>query len=418
MPELNQFTGARCKQPIILCFIRLSCSRNRMSQKNLDFHLIGLSTLRGIGAIMVITCHIIELPNLKITNQMATLIHYFGYTMPLFFALSGFFLSYVYRIKSFNRTFLLTFWAKRFFRIAPLFYFMLFIWISFFFVMQSVKPHISDIFLNITFTYGFIPGKHASTVWAGWTLGVEAIFYLIFPILAICAHRIYSSILIWVFVCFFSGIVHDVLSQLDGMTTIIAGHPETSYAHLNAINQLSFFIAGIAAYRVWEADRFRHSVSLGLIYSGLAFFSITVIVSLPIINKTLSSISYFYLVHNIWGLIILLIILSVCYWPNRLYTNSITSFLGDISYSLYLIHPFFIYCLMLLGIYDFINGFTNGYSTLISWTITLLALIPISFLSYKFIEKPGITLGKKLIEDRLTLFNNLKFKSVFQITGL
>lgn len=75
------------------------------------------------------------------------------------------------------------FYIGRFFRIAPLFY----LCISFYLIAMPLwydtKIEVADLLANLTFSFGLIPGKHESIVWAGWSIGVEWIFYFLFPYL-------------------------------------------------------------------------------------------------------------------------------------------------------------------------------------------------------------------------------------------
>lgn len=94
-----------------------------------------------------------------------------------------------------------------------------------------------------------------------------------------------------------------------------------------------------------------------------------------------------------------LLILSLSLTPNRFIVNKFTQFFGTISYSLYLIHPFIIDPLK--PVYAFIYDHTI-YSTDISLflciLLTLLIATPISLLTYRLIETPGIRWGKEVLK--------------------
>lgn len=76
---------------------------------------------------------------------------------------------------------ILGFAIRRFFRIAPLFYLMI-VFMSY----RNISGVVIDwksISLNILFLFNLVPGYQVSIVPAGWTIGVEMVFYLIFPVL-------------------------------------------------------------------------------------------------------------------------------------------------------------------------------------------------------------------------------------------
>jgi peptidoglycan/LPS O-acetylase OafA/YrhL len=112
--------------------------------------------------------------------------------VPLFFALSAFSLLYGYSSRLFEAESLQRFYVRRLFRILPLFYVMLAIYVCLEKILGSDLSN-SEILLNITFLFPFLPGKHESIVWAGWSLGVEWLFYATFPIFALLARRITLS---------------------------------------------------------------------------------------------------------------------------------------------------------------------------------------------------------------------------------
>ncbi len=80
--------------------------------------------------------------------------------------------------------------------------------------------------------------------------------------------------------------------------------------------------------------------------------------------------------------------------------SSILKFLGEISYSTYLIHGILIFIVMYFGF-----GFKKvAYLTPLEYCITIFFLTPfliiISSLTYRFIEKPGMNLSKKMMTNK------------------
>jgi peptidoglycan/LPS O-acetylase OafA/YrhL len=105
----------------------------------------------------------------------------------------------------------------------------------------------------------------------------------------------------------------------------------------------------------------------------------------------------------IWGKTILrgicfsLIVLGLGLQPFNFLINSKTAYLGKASYSMYLFHPILIFTI--IPVYRWLYSFTPydilGY--LASLLITLIPLVFISLISYRYIERQGIFLGEKLI---------------------
>ena len=81
------------------------------------------------------------------------------------------------------------FYIKRFFRIAPLYYFSIAIYALCEHFARSVHGHVvgshsfSDVLANVVFIHGWVPTAINSVVPGGWSIGVEMFFYLIAPLL-------------------------------------------------------------------------------------------------------------------------------------------------------------------------------------------------------------------------------------------
>ena len=115
---------------------------------------------------------------------------------------------------------------------------------------------VTNILLNILFAYGLIPGKHESLVMAGWSIGVEMVFYVCFPIVSILVAGVLSGTVIFIFSAFLSAIAYSTLQQAE----------LGSFAYMNLITQLPFFMAGILGYRIWQHSKFKTAHGLVLFF--------------------------------------------------------------------------------------------------------------------------------------------------------
>lgn len=142
----------------------------------------GLHVLRGLAAVSVVFFHsahmapVADVGVLKIVNE-------FGSGVTLFFILSGFSLTLSNAGQTEQPGWIRSYAIKRFFRIAPLWYFMVAVSGVYQYFEYGAPFKAGPLSWHILPIFGFIPGEHASRVWAGWTIGVEVIFYTIFPLL-------------------------------------------------------------------------------------------------------------------------------------------------------------------------------------------------------------------------------------------
>jgi len=104
-----------------------------------------------------------------------------------FFIISGFCFFYLYGAETLTGQGLWNFHLKRFFRIAPLYY--LAVAANVILDLQAGPQHTPRMILeNASFTFGLIHPNH-SLVTGGWSIGLEYVFYFAFPFLAWAASR-------------------------------------------------------------------------------------------------------------------------------------------------------------------------------------------------------------------------------------
>lgn len=159
-----------------------------------DKLLPGIHGLRGVAAIAIVFYHIVHIAKIPIPESFAFVSSMFGMGVQLFFAVSAFSLMHSTEHTMHRAAWAAEYFVKRFFRIAPLFYCILpgmVLW-------QLIKPHslrvdFDVLLLNVTFAFGFAPWS--SIVWGGWTIGVEMLFYVIFPVLLLTVRTAFATFL-------------------------------------------------------------------------------------------------------------------------------------------------------------------------------------------------------------------------------
>ena len=79
---------------------------------------------------------------------------------------------------------------------------------------------------------------------------------------------------------------------------------------------------------------------------------------------------------------------------NRIFLHPSSKFLADLSYSVYLVH-----WVMMLPLFAYV--LQGGQLSLPEWagytTLLLMPVIALAYMTYRFIELPGIQLGKSII---------------------
>jgi peptidoglycan/LPS O-acetylase OafA/YrhL len=98
------------------------------------------------------------------------------------------------------------------------------------------------------------------------------------------------------------------------------------------------------------------------------------------------------------GIIFSILLLGLTISPLELFVNRGTRFFGEISYSLYLNHPPLVF--LLIPAYRAVYG-VRTLSTLqfgACLLLTVALLTALSYCSYRFIERPGMRLGSRLIK--------------------
>lgn len=304
------------------------------------------------------------------------MIQTFYLSVLLFFVLSAFTLSHSNQVAPTTYAAYLT---RRFFRIAPLFYIVL-AWN----LDRVGYPGAAVLLANLTFTFNLMPGQEQSLVWAGWSVGVEMLFYLILPLLLLSCRDVSRTLGILVATTVLSILLWWRLDSDPALSS--------SYAYVFIGSNLAIFCAGIFGYRLYSAVK----------GSALATREVLMATSMGLL--LVASLDPAYLQYKAAGAYFTMWALAfatLCVWqaafPARLLVSKAIQWLGDRSYSIYLLHPIVIE--LSRPIYRAIElelgieGMALYFATL---TVTLPILFALAEGTYRFIEIPGMRMGTSL----------------------
>ncbi len=283
---------------------------------------------------------------------------------------------------------ILSFFIRRFFRIAPAFYLAIIIYTLYSGLSARYwAPNgLEWWYLPLTalFLHGWHPETIQSVVPGGWSIAVEMTFYLFVPFLFSILKSIHSTLI----ALFLSLTLAKVLS-IAVTYFWLPYYPEhqqylvSSYSFLWFFSQLPVFILGILLFHIIKRYP-KGDSAIALLLLLLSF-------SLLVAFLTSSFIPRYFL----YGIAFLLFSLSLHYSAPRVLVNPVTVLIGRLSFSIYLVH------FMVLNIVEnvFVDGFilAGNSGFVLAFLLVLILSVCISYITYKVVEIPGINLGKRLI---------------------
>jgi peptidoglycan/LPS O-acetylase OafA/YrhL len=344
----------------------------------------GLDALRGLAATGVVAVHAMLI--LPIGDGIGLWMLYFVLGVPLFFIISAISLSAAYQNTLATRADLKRYAIRRFFRIAPLFYIMLVAWILYYSSLGGSAGRPEAILANILFVFSLIPKLQTSIVPAGWSIGVEMMFYAVFPLL-VWRSGIRSALAALV--------VFGTASW--ALNTYPYGDMPRYFFWTHPLTNAPYFCLGLVVWRVYVRLQHSKRAALSPVLLGLGVaLALGMIQFGPAISRTQTQdLPVPMLLIFGWGAAFSLIVLSQALRPTVVLVNPVTAFMGKISYSLYLSHPLLIYA---SGITIWAASLAPAPSLVIPFVVsmTLAVAIPLAWLLYVIVEAPFIAIGRRL----------------------
>ena len=314
--------------------------------------------LRLILAVLVFFAHWNTLTSQDISNQ---LFHLSGYAVHMFFIVSGFLIFWSFDADQNKKRF----YIKRFFRIFPLYAFLIILQTLFFigFSDGSTFEVIKYFIANIFFLNFLAPsvGSTLSSLEVNaingslWTLKNEVVFYLIVPLLFMFYKKWGGYILL---ILYSLSVVYMFAVDYLGMEKLLVQFPA----------QVRLFMVGILLYILF--DKFnKNNIYL------LAIVSLILLIFLK--DNT-------YFNYILYPFCIGFMMIFLVYFVKNIKVNF------DFSYSLYILH----FPVIQLALYFEINP-TNP---IISFVVLFAVILVLSYFSEKYIEKRFIKIGREIVK--------------------
>lgn len=355
--------------------------------------LQGILGLRGIAAFAIVLFHICHLTGIQVPEGFYFIERDFGAAVQLFFVLSAFSLMYSTEHTMHRPDWAKEYLIKRYFRIAPLFYTILALMLAGTAVKHySALPSIATVLLNVFFVFGFFPSPDVGLVMAGWTIGVEMIFYVLFPVLLMTI-KTKKEALIFLLVSVLISYVARV--ELHNLYLNVVPLPKWDWSNFAFLSYLFFFAVGIYAYR-FEQSQIKSGRSLHALIPWAAVLAIGVLLLTEALQSPVS-LGQFGFVIRAFGFG------ALCVWqsskPSLWCANKFFEYLGERSFSIYLLHaPIIILSKgYVVSLYSKLEPGIGAYAYFVCAVVVMVEVLVMAEITYRAIEVPGIKLGRKAI---------------------
>lgn len=356
-------------------------------------HLPGIHGLRALAALGVMLAHtaLVPSPHLALPPVLDRVVPLLPMCVTLFFVLSAYSLLHSHMQSIEQPHWVRSYLVKRLFRIAPLFYSILLLYC----LTPAYRPMITftTVAANIAFIYNFFPSLHGSLVPAGWTIGVEMPFYLLIPLVVMLVRDVRDATYLFVATAVLGVANQYWLTERFGSAS---DYPGAAF-----LTNVYACTGGILAYHLVKARQASRTTWLIFGIAGVvALLSIPVHDPVPVVVGRPDMV--------VWTAAMCM----VCAWqaaaPSRALSARPMQWLGDRSFSIYLLHPLAVNMLIRSGVYAAIYGDLQpigAWAYLACVAVTVSIVLPIAATTYWAIELPGQAIGAALIRRFYTPAN-------------
>lgn len=340
-----------------------------------DSRLPALDYLRGVAAVSIMVYHLCTWWIAPFSPE-SPLGRVGVYGVGVFYVLSGLTLQHVYEARLLRRGGLRSFFVRRAFRIFPLLWLVTFASI----VINRLQPDFGSLLLNVTGLFGFVQWDTYYSAGV-WSIGNELVFYSIFPLIVLAAAGGPPRLTL-VGIALALPFIYVATTGLESTTPL----EQQWSVYINPLNQALLFFAGFAVGHFSRGRRIQRRIAWILLISCAAAF---LLLPIPAEPSTLVT------GWPRFAFTILCVGLCTAAYhlpkpaPRPIHVP--LSMLGEMSYSVYLLHPI-VFALAMR---------TVGRSLPVSLTLpcAILMTIGLSWVVYRVLEKPMMQIGRKLTKS-------------------
>lgn len=352
-----------------------------------------IDALRGIAVLLVILTHSAQ-PLVGLPLLLDGLAKYGQTGVQLFFIASAYTLCLSFDGRGDEPRPLLSFYLRRLFRIAPLYWLAIAVYGSLHLALQwraAASPLVLEpyTFVNVAanalFVHGFVPAANNNIVPGGWSIGTEMAFYVLFPLLFAVANRLHrrgmGALLLALVLAALGNLGLQVL--LQDTAWAMAGN---NFSYFHIVNQLPVFGIGMLAFFLNEKSHARAVPAPWLLLGMLAFAAITLAMwrlKQPLLFALIpctAGLSFFCLLQ--W-------LRTVCR-PMKALCR-----VGRVSYSMYVFHFLFAWYAVPALLAPL--ALAPLAALLPSFMLTVAATFAVAVCSERWIEARGIAAGRRLV---------------------